>query len=291
MNIIELSGPFAYYDFPVLSEKIHKSEIEIIKRKEMILNLQDVTFIDPLGMISIVGACRHIYNKHKIITTVQLPQGSAGSYMERAGFKEIKDEFIQTTRKKNFTEFFKNNTNIGVLLFFKSEEDIKALNKEVEIWLISNKFSEEEVMGISIFISEMVQNVVQHSQSPQDGVLCIQSYQTKTGPILAWAIGDSGRGIKQSFIDTGVNKMNNYSDSEVIRRVIENGLSRHQDDPTRGNGLSSLYKAAMKRSASIYIHSRSGTFARKFSNNNTKRKLSHVPDFLGTHIGFFISQS
>lgn len=291
LSIVELNGRYSYYDFPNLSEKIHKQADKIIRSNEMILNLQELTFIDPLAMISIVGACRHVYNLYKVHTLVQLPQGSAGSYMERAGFKDLQDSFISTTRKKNFADFLKTNPNIGVLRCFKSEKDIKPLNDEVERWLLQNQFSVEEVRGISIFISEMVQNVVQHSKSPQDGVLCVQSYKSQSGPFLAWAIGDSGRGIKQSFLDSGITDMASWSDSAAIRQVIEKGLSRYRDDPTRGNGLYSLHRAAMKRRASLYIHSSEGIYAKIFAHNQSRQKLErNIPHFMGTQIGFFISQ-
>jgi anti-sigma regulatory factor (Ser/Thr protein kinase) len=262
----------------------------------MTLDLSATTFVDPFGMVTLIGLCRHMHNLHGISSTIVLPEGDAGSYMERAGFNQTSliDNFIAVERKKNLLKqyFRKNNNNMGVLWFFESERDIQTINGEIESWMAGNDFSEEEINSITTFISEMVQNVCQHSNTPQKGVLCFQAYTTKKGEsFLSWAISDAGIGIRQSLIDSGVQDIVGYNDERVIREVIMNGISRFQDDKTRGNGLSRLYKAAQKRRAVLYIHSHAGLFGLNIDLNQLKKLERKVPLVTGTHIGFHLSRT
>ncbi|KRE48379.1 STAS domain-containing protein [Paenibacillus sp. Soil724D2] len=291
MNLVKLTDKYSFHNFQQVCESI-KTKIEAITRtKSMILDLSEVTFVDPFGMVTILGLCRHMFNTYGVCTNIVLPEGDAGAYMERAGFARIipQDHFITVQKRKNIRDYFKRNQNMGVLRFFNSEKDIQPINAEVEGWMESNSFSEEDKNSIAIFISEMVQNVVQHSNTPQPGVLCIQSYTNKKGePFLSWAIGDSGIGIRQSLVDAGVNDMNGMEDSRVIREVILKGISRFQDDITRGNGLSRLYKAAQKRSAILFIHSHSGIFGLNITQDKQKKVENDIPLVAGTNIGFYI---
>lgn len=293
MNRIVLEEKYDYTKFSHLSDELVRKEEGILAARSMVLDLSDVTFIDPFGMISIIGVCRHVYNKYGVHSNIVLPNGDAGSYMERAGFLAIQDQdyFIEVSRKKTLQQLsrfiFKSN-NLGVLFFFNSEKDIGPINEEVDIWMEDNSFSEGERNSISTFISEMAQNVTQHSYTPQLGVLCIQSYVSRKGDaFLAWAIGDSGIGIKKSLLDAGIQGIKLLEDSKVIHEVVSKGMSRFQDDITRGNGLSSLYKAAQKRKTDLCIHSHEGIFGWRKSTKNFEIK---IPSVIGTNVTLYLSQ-
>ncbi|MFF0830674.1 hypothetical protein ACFYU8_27900 [Brevibacillus sp. NPDC003359] len=289
--MVEIKFPDRYVlrQFPEICELIEENRDEIIAAGLVRLDLSATNFVDPFGMVTLIGVCRHMFNAYHVSSTIILPDGDAGAYMERAGFKTLGDPFITVIRKKSLIEYFKRNHNMGVLRFFNSEKEIQSINEEVEGWMETNLFSEEEIHSITTFISEMVQNVCQHSRTPQQGVFCIQTYKTKKGEsILSWAIGDAGIGIRQSLVESGVEKMERFGDERAIREVVMNGISRFQDDITRGNGLSRLYKGAQKRSAILYIHSNSGLFG-LYSDENKPRKLEMgVPLVMGTNIGFHL---
>ncbi|MDK8181703.1 hypothetical protein [Paenibacillus sp. UMB4589-SE434] len=291
MNIVKLTDKYTFHSFQKVCENVKRNHEGIISTKLMQLDLSEITFVDPFGMVTLLGLCRHMNNTYGVKSSIILPEGNAGSYMERAGFSQInpQDQFITIERRKNIKDYFIRNQNMGVLRFFNSEKDIQPINAEVEDWMENHGFSEEDKNSISIFISEMVQNVVQHSNTPQPGVLCIQSYKNKKGePFLSWAIGDAGIGIRQSLVDAGVQDMAAMEDCRAIREVILKGISRFQDDVTRGNGLSRLYKAAQKRSAILYIHSHSGVFGLNISQEKQKKLEMGVPLIVGTNIGFYL---
>ncbi len=297
MNSIKLNNKYVYHAFPNLCNEISIKQPWIISTGSLTLDLSDVSFIDPFGMISIIGVCRHLHNVYGISSHIVLPTGDSGIYMERAGFTSIQeqDSFIEVSKKRilSFKSLFVDNTNnnVGVLKFFCSEKDIAKINQEVDVWMMHNSFSEDDRNNILTFISEMVQNVVQHSDTPQRGVLCIQSYVKRNGEaFLSWAIGDSGIGIRQSLIDAGLENMSKLNDSSAIKEVVSNGISRFQDDVTRGNGLSKLYKAAKEKRTTLYIHSHSGIYGWDISHNMHKQLEMDIPLISGTNITFYVSQ-
>ncbi|WNQ09650.1 hypothetical protein MJA45_18710 [Paenibacillus aurantius] len=295
MNIVQFPDKYTLPFFPDVCEFIASKESTIISVGSMVLDLSATTFVDPFGMVTLIGLCRHMYNSHGVTSTIVLPNGDAGSYMERAGFTQnsLIDNFIVIERRNSLLKYFrKSNKNMGVLWFFEGESDIQTINGEIEGWMEANGFSEEEINSITTFISEMVQNVCQHSNTPQKGVLCFQAYKTINGEsFLSWAIGDAGIGIRQSLIDSGVQDIVGYDDERVIREVITKGISRFQDDKTRGNGLSRLYKAAQKRRAMLFIQSHAGLFGLHIDVGQLKKIERKVPLVTGTNIGFHLSRA
>lgn len=289
MGEIKFPEWYTLSHFPKLCKSLEERRKSIISSGIIKLDLSETKFVDPFGMVTIIGLCRHMFNAYQVSSTIILPDGDAGAYMERAGFRTLDDQFITVIRKKSLIEYFRKNHNMGVLRFFDSEKDIQSINEEVENWMETNQFSEDEIHSITTFISEMVQNVCQHSRTPQQGVLCIQSYKLKKGDsILSWAIGDAGIGIRQSLVESGVQKMDRMDDERAIREVVLKGISRFQDDKTRGNGLSRLYIGAQKRSATLYIHSHAGLFGLTTDESVSRKLEMKVPPVMGTNIGFHL---
>lgn len=261
MFVLNLKDKFVYSQYIDLCKRINASLSEITKERHVVLDLSEVTFVDPFGMISIIGIGRHMYNRQGIFTTIVLPRGSAGTYMERAGFSSIsiQENFIEVKRSTSWTKWLRN-TDTGILNFFTNEQEIRSIVEEVERWMGSHGYDESEQSSMSTFISEMVQNVCQHSRSPQRGVLCAQAYRNHKGEhFLAWAIGDAGVGIRQSLLDANVPGIEGMEDSDAIQAVLK-GRSSIQDDITRGNGFPNLFKAAQKRRATLFIHSNRGIY-------------------------------
>lgn len=278
-------------NFLIVCQLIVEKENHFAQAKMINLDLSRTTFIDPFGMITLLSLCRHFYNTYQAQSKIVLPEENAGSYMERAGFNTLHDHFIEVQRpKKNFMNLLKKNENMGVLRFFQAEADIKNINDEFENWMRENGYSEYERNSLTTFVSEMIQNVCQHSKTKQYGVVCIQAYISKRGDsFLSWAIGDSGIGIRQSLIQAKVQDIGTMSDERVIREVITKGISRHQEDKTRGNGLNRLYQGAQKRGASLYIQSNSGLFGMDFDETKQRKFEVRIPFAInGTNIGFFL---
>ncbi|WP_338555590.1 hypothetical protein [Paenibacillus sp. KS-LC4] len=277
--------------FLKVSQLINDVQNQIIESSFVKFDLSRTMFIDPFGMVTLLSFCRHLYNTYNIHSVITLPEGQAGSYMARAGFDSLNDSFITIERpRKNIMNYLKKNENMGVLKFFDSESDIMPINTEFESWMKQNQFTEYEINSLTTFVSEMIQNVCQHSRTRQRGVICIQAYISSKGePFLSWAIGDSGIGIRQSLLQSELVEVTSLSDERVIREVITKGISRFKDDKTRGNGLTRLYHGAQKRGASLYIQSNSGLYGLDFDKNRQKKLERPIPfSVSGTNIGFFL---
>jgi anti-sigma regulatory factor (Ser/Thr protein kinase) len=291
MYTIKLENKYTYIYFPDLCSRIKSSLREIQRHSLIEFNLVDVTFIDPFGMISIIGACRYLYNHFSICSRVVLPSGEAGKYMYYAGFNliESQEPFIEIKKPTNILDWFKSNRSSGGhLTFFDSERDIRMITEEVEKWMDEHEYDEAEQSNMSTFISEMVQNVCQHSRTPQRGVLCRQAYKRKDGThFLAWAIGDAGVGIRQSLLDADVPGIVTMTDSDAIQEVLK-GRSSIQDDITRGNGFPNLLKGVQARRATLFIHSNRGIYGWNTDNSSMRKTVWNESPISGTTVSFII---
>lgn len=291
MNTIKFPEKYTIRYFLKVCNLVDENQSRINESRFVRFDLSETNFIDPFGMVTLLSFCRHLYNTYHVQSVINLPEGQAGSYMERAGFNSLNDGFITVERpKRNIMNFLKKNENMGVLKYFDSEGDIMPINNEFESWMKQNEFTEYEINSLTTFVSEMIQNVCQHSRTKQRGVICIQAYTSSKGdPFLSWAIGDSGIGIRQSLLQSDVTEITSLSDERVIREVITKGISRFKDDRTRGNGLTRLYHGAQKRGASLYIQSNSGLFGIDFDQNKQRKLEIPIPfSVSGTNIGFFL---
>ncbi|CAM4527431.1 hypothetical protein [Paenibacillus xylanexedens] len=289
MVSIKFPPKYTLGNFFDVCQLINRYQYRIEDEGSLRLDLSEITFIDPFGMVTLLSIGRHIFNTYGFQIIIKLPEGEAGSYMNRAGLDSLIDDFITVERSKvNIMNFLRKNENMGVLKYFDSEKDIMQINNEFESWMKNHNFTEYEINNLTTFVSEMIQNVCQHSKTKQKGIVCIQAYVSKKGvPFLSWAIGDTGIGIRESLIQSGVKGIASMTDERVLREVLTKGLSRHQDDITRGNGLHRLYQGAQKRKASLFIQSNSGLFGVHSENNERSKVETRVPWTLyGTNIGF-----
>lgn len=290
---IKISKKLTDIYFLDFCEILNSSMDEILRKREVVFDLSEVEFIDPFGMISIIGACRHLYNHSNVSSKIILPNGQAGRYMYNAGFDSLEklDAFIEVKKPGFVFDWFKvEKESGGQLTFFEREGDIRKITQEVEQWMSDHGFNEAQRFSISTFISEMVQNVCQHSNTPQNGVLCRQRYMNKQGKsFLSWAIGDAGVGIRQSLLNANVPGIHNMSDSDAIQEVLK-GRSSIQDDITRGNGFPNLFKEAQERRATLFIHSNSGVYGWNTRMNSQKKMVWDKSPISGTTVSFSLEE-
>ena len=97
------------------------------------------------------------------------------------------------------------------------------------------------LQALSEGVWEMVGNALEHSGS--DALIMGQVYRADRGGLppdhsdrVQVVIGDTGRGIRQSFLDTGVQSPKD--DREAINLALEYLVTSVPNDPGRGQGLS-----------------------------------------------------
>jgi anti-sigma regulatory factor (Ser/Thr protein kinase) len=234
------------------------------------IDLRDVTFIDPSGMVGILEAGR-LFNAKGMEKTLLLPKSEdVLRYLERMDFFRYAERFFYiVSGKPDLPEKFLRSSHSDVLL------EITPIEKSDDIHLIVRKvkkraysilekhlhYDERAINGFIVALSEVCQNIVEHSEN--SGFVGIQKYhfQKRDKNVVKIAVMDLGVGFKESLSE----RVSMLSDLDAIEKALIHGISRYRDEG-RGHGLAAVRRFVKQWDGKISI--RSGT-----------AKYSIIPDW------------
>ncbi|HHV77971.1 MAG TPA: sensor histidine kinase [Syntrophothermus lipocalidus] len=129
--------------------------------------------------------------------------------------------------------------------------------------------------NIAILLSELLNNVIDHSQNVSSGFVSLQTY--RRAKYVEISVVDSGIGIYQSLKENQLLALNN--DIDGILHAVRKGISRFPGQ-NRGFGLHTCLQLTKENQGSLYIRSGSGEFL------SWKRKINtaRVSYFQGTQV-------
>lgn len=204
------------------------------------LDFTETKFISPFlvsGLVHIIdhhqnngGKCEFIFNEFldgtkSYLDTVKFPD--CFNYNESGG-DSIQDVF-SAYHDKTYTPIVKFPTALFKAANESREKILTALNTILKNQLnLSGSFA----TGVYYLIDELTQNIVDHSES-ENGAIFAQFFVSKN--FMDVAIWDNGKGLLQSYIDSG--KHNPNSHSEAINFAVY-GKSTKNIPESRGFGLS-----------------------------------------------------
>jgi anti-sigma regulatory factor (Ser/Thr protein kinase) len=234
------------------------------------IDLQEITFIDPYGMVSILEI-GELYESKGIHKTLYLPKSEEVlKYLERMDFFKFADcYFTLEPPKPELSEKYFRSSYSDVLL------EITLIEKSDDIHFIVGRvkerantilqkhlhYNEKAINGFIVALSEVCQNIIEHSENK--GFVGIQKYhwQNINKNIVKIAVMDLGIGFKKSLSKRFTFK----NDLEAIEKALLHGASRYADEG-RGHGLAGVRRFVNQWNGKISI--RSGT-----------AKLSIIPDW------------
>lgn len=231
--------------------------------EELSIDLSTASFIDPYGMVGILKLGHYLKNQNIKLSLI-LPQSDVLNYMLRLDFFKYASFFLQ--EEKPLLTKMPRDIESDVLL------EITPVEKSLDIHDIIAKvrkrakkilqkhlnYDEEAIDNFIVALSEICQNIPEHSQST--GLVAIQKYfyekRLKKNAVKI-AVMDLGVGIKQS-LDKKLAPIfkEKWSDEVAIRQALFEGVSRY-DEPGRGHGLTKVRHLVEKWKGKITI--RSGT--------------------------------
>lgn len=253
-----------------------------------IIDLSEVSFIDPYGMVGILEIGELLKSKG-IQKTIHLPMSEEVlKYLERMDFFKFADNYFGLDPSKPgisekylnrglslFTDVAKRSRRIGTVPVSDVLLEITPIEKSDDIHFIVGKvkeranailkkhlhYDERAINGFIVALSEVCQNIIEHSE--KKGFVGIQKYhfQNLNKNVVKIAVMDIGVGFKKSLSE----RFSLKNDFEAIERALIHGASRYADEG-RGHGLAAVRRFVNQWNGKISI--RSGT-----------AKLSIIPDW------------
>jgi len=226
-----------------------------------VLDLRDATFIDPYGMVGILEM-GEVFRKAGLQKTLQLPGSEEVlKYLERMDFFKFSPFYFKLEPPKPaISEKYPRNSSSDVLLEItptEKSDDIhfivgKVKERAQAILAKHLNYSEKAISGFIVALSEVCQNIVEHSENK--GFVGIQKYhfQNLSRNVVKIAVMDTGIGFMNSLSDRFLLR----NDLHAIEKALLHGASRFADEG-RGHGLAAVRKFVHQWNGKLSI--RSGT--------------------------------
>jgi anti-sigma regulatory factor (Ser/Thr protein kinase) len=246
-----------------ITEETFEKTLQSFIRSEQI-DLRDVTFIDPFGMLGLleIGELCMLEDVKK---TVLLPQsGEVCAYLERMDFFPHARRYFTLDQGISQPPNQKSRSlESDVLLEITSIErsnDIHAIvgtvrGRAESILATHLRYDDRAINNFIVALSEICQNIIEHSENK--GFVGIQKYrfQSMNRNVVKIAVMDVGIGFRKSL--SGRFKLR--SDLDAIERALLHGASRYEDEG-RGHGLAAVRRFIDQWQGKLSI--RSGTARR-----------------------------
>jgi len=165
-----------------------------------IFDMDGVTFIEPCGAIGLLSAVRHCAKGSGQMVLMKNINEQIYLYLGRMDFFEITKAWLKPLFALD-EEWRRNPHSINLLeltVVSGYEEMSAVIERAREIF--TPYLSQDELAGLLRVISELCQNIYQHS-GDTNGSVMIQKYQPNHNEaFICLSVGDSGCGIRANLI-------------------------------------------------------------------------------------------
>jgi anti-sigma regulatory factor (Ser/Thr protein kinase) len=207
---------------------------------EVLFDFSNSKFISPFVVGALVAIANTLKNDGKRVEfVVDENKMNTSNYLDIIHFPDgYFFEGLTPSEMNKKLEKYHSKTFIPLVLFPASATNTESLLRENVLSAINTilknqlKFSGNLLEAIYYLINELTNNIADHSESKK-GILFAQFYPTKN--YMDICIADFGKGIKQTYIDSG--KACPNSDEEAIALAIR-GKSTKDEIISRGFGIS-----------------------------------------------------
>lgn len=252
--------PSADFRMTQLTEETFEQTLRSFIHSEEI-DLSDAAFIDPYGMLGLleIGELCMLEDVKK---TVILPRSDeVCRYLDRMDFfTHARRYFSLEDSSRVSPGKYLRSADSDVLLEITPVEksnDIhfivgKVRDRAQAILAAHLRYDERTINGFIVALSEVCQNIVEHSENK--GFVGIQKYrfQSLNKNIVKIAVMDVGIGFRKSLSS----RFKLRSDLEAIDKALLHGASRYEDEG-RGHGLAAVRRFVTQWNGKLSI--RSGT--------------------------------
>ena len=204
----------------------------------IILNFNNAKMLNPFFLGGLVCVINRLRNEGKILTLNHDTNPNISSYLETICFPEtFSPSYGKESDYLKKLEKYSAKTYIPIISFKTGSSDAVTEIRENILSAVSQllknqlNFSEKERMPLGYFLSELTDNINEHSAA-SEGYVFAQYYPNSN--YLDLCICDSGQGIFQSYLHNP--NFNPKSEAEAIQLALS-GKSTKNRHEARGFGI------------------------------------------------------
>jgi anti-anti-sigma regulatory factor/anti-sigma regulatory factor (Ser/Thr protein kinase) len=272
-------------------ERLLALEDDLYARMERcVLDLRQVSFINPFGAVNLLLLGRNFIRKTGSRIILRGLRPDIHAYLERMDFLKAGIFVLEDAEAPKLSRSRASTSLIEIIeIPAKEGASVRAIAGVVSLFrkrapqIFKSAMSEERVDSFVTVISEICQNVFEHSMD--SGFVAVQTYRTAKGPVVHLVVADSGIGIEGSFARSG----KDYgTGSDLLLKAVTSPISSKRPF---GYGLCRVSSIVDQMNGNLYLRSNAASIA--VMNTPGKGRVSfarrEIPFFQGTQISFFVS--
>lgn len=186
-------GTFDWSSLPGFTQQVHAVSTGASDRFR--LDLGELRFCEPVGLACLAAGIHYLQLREQACVEVIRPSRSdVRAYLERLGlFELLGEKDLYPYQRRSPDGRFVELTRIGA-----AADVAEATGKVCGVFQRQFAFADVARRAVDTILSENVENVFHHAQSPTGAYLCCQTYQNR----ISAAIVDLGVGVRTWFSDT-----------------------------------------------------------------------------------------
>ena len=224
------------------------------------IDLSRCSFFQPIHMVLLACLIEEVYQKEETVVQFEPPKNrTALQYLENVRFFEYWNEGFN--RKK----YTKTKIDTSLCLWQIAQDMIDSYAIEARNHASNNWLSDRDTSPIHLTMTELFNNVIDHSNCNEKAYSHIQYYPNICE--LRICVGDFGIGLAQKIIEYFEDE--NLEERSAVIRAFDKGFSTKSTPQNRGLGLDNIMTFANNFNGKIEVYCNSVAYHYSAENKQT----------------------
>ena len=239
---VRVSGPLVLDSFRRALAAIHQTTERGFT--ELTLDFSATTLAFPGPMLAVLAACARLRDESDVdVSLVRPGEGSLRRLFANANWAHL-------AAPQQFAQSAWHPASVLPASRFRSPDEQREIVDRILDAVLSSP-ARLERSNLAVFewaVNEITDNVLQHADSAQGGLVQLSHYPARKR--LEFAVADAGRGIPSSMRTARPE----ISDSRALELAVQQGITRDKE-VGQGNGLFGTHRASTLGTGDFVIHS------------------------------------
>lgn len=285
MNVVAVPARLEESTFDVMASALHTAS-----GGKVLLDARRLRWVDPYGAIALLAA-GEVAARGGDRPVLQLPAaGDVTSYLGRLGFFRHAGEVFEMPSPGPRGQAAEGTSDVLLeITRVQSHGDIHTVVDRVHersgaILSQQLRYPSSLAMRFSAILSEVCQNIVEHSES--HGWVAIQTYTwtRRLGrKVMVIGVMDLGLGFRGSLAPEHAARHETWGDAAALEAAFIHGITRFPD-PGRGQGLQQIRKLVGRVGGKVSIRSGTARIADVPDWDDAPPMEENLPPFPGAQI-------